>query len=86
MNEKGEIVSACDVDENITLQVWTKGFSPRVVLLNNNQKTRKLIRLGWFEKLDRKLSVKGKKRGQSAAYLLRDLAPNLRRIQSENAV
>ncbi|NLL37876.1 MAG: hypothetical protein GX256_10215 [Fretibacterium sp.] len=86
MDDKGEIVSACDVDENVALQVWTKGLSPRIVLLNKNKATRKLIRLGWFEKLDRKLTLKGKKRGQSITYLIEDLVPTLRRILSEYAV
>ena len=45
MDDKGEIVSSCDVDENIALQIWTKGFSPRLVVLNKNKNSRKLIHL-----------------------------------------
>ena len=62
MDDKGEILSSCDVDDNIGLQIWTKGLSPRLVVLNKKQNSRKLIRLSWLENLDRKLSIKGKKR------------------------
>ena len=86
MDDKGEILSSCDVDENIGLQIWTKGFSPRLVIFNKNQNSRKLIRFNWLENLDRKLSVKGKKRGESAEYSLTDLLPHVQRIISEYAV
>ena len=86
VDDKGEIVSSYDVDENIALQIWTKGLSPRLVVVNKNQNSRKLIRLGWLEKQDRKLSVKGKKRGQSVEYALSDLLPAAVRILSEYAV
>ncbi|MDR1648700.1 MAG: hypothetical protein LBR71_00440 [Synergistaceae bacterium] len=86
MDDKGEIVSSCDVDENLALQIWTKGLSPRVVILNKNQKKRKLVKLRWFENLDRKLSISGKKRGENIDYVLSDLLPVLQRILSEYAV
>ena len=86
MDDKGEIVSSCDVDENIALQIWTKGTSPRVVVFNKNQNKKKLIRLSWFEDLDRKLSIKGKKRYSTVDYALSDLLPTMQRILSEYAV
>ncbi|MDR1376696.1 MAG: hypothetical protein LBJ22_04220 [Synergistaceae bacterium] len=86
MDDKGEILSSYDVDENITLQIWTKGMSPRLVVCNKNQNSRKLIRLNWLENRDRKLSVKGKKRGASIEYSLAELQPHLQRILSEYAV
>jgi hypothetical protein len=86
MDDKGEILSSCDVDENVTLQIWTKGMSPRLVIFNKNQNSRKLIRLNWLENLERKLSLKGKKRGESAEYCLTDLLPHVQRILAEYAV
>jgi hypothetical protein len=86
MDDKGEILSSCDVDENIALQIWTKGLSPRLVIFNKNQNSKKLIRLNWLENLDRKLFVKGKKRGESVGYSLADLLPHLQRILAEYAV
>ena len=86
MDDKGEIVSSCDVDENIALQIWTKGFSPRLVIFNKNKNSKKLIHLSWTEKQDRKLSVKGKKRMESFSYEIADLVPILQRILSEYAV
>jgi hypothetical protein len=74
------------VDENIDLQIWTKGLSPRLVIRNKNQNSKKLIRLNWLENRERKLSVKGKKRGSSVEYGLGDLLPHLQRILSEYAV
>jgi len=86
MDDKGEIVSSCDVDENIALQIWTKGFSPRLVVFNKNKNSRKLIRFSWMENRDRKLSVKGKKRTESFSYEIAALVPLLQRILSEYAV
>ncbi|MDR2175824.1 MAG: hypothetical protein LBO82_07780 [Synergistaceae bacterium] len=86
MDDKGEIISFCDVDENLALQIWTKGLSPRVVILNKNRNKKKFVKLRWFEDLDRKLSINGKKRGVSIEYLLSDLLPPLQRILSEYAV
>ena len=86
MDDKGEILSSCDVDENIGLQIWTKGFSPRLVIFNKNQNSKKLIRLSWLENLERKLSIKGKKRGQSVEYSLTGLLPHIQHILAEYAV
>jgi len=86
MDDKGEIVSSCDVDENIALQIWTKGLSPRLVVFNKNKNSRKLIRFSWMENRDRKLAVKGKKRTESFSYEIADLVPILQRILSEYAV
>ncbi|MDR2523348.1 MAG: hypothetical protein LBC93_06575 [Synergistaceae bacterium] len=86
MDDKGEILSSSEVDENIDLQIWTKGMSPRLVICNKNQNSRKLIRLNWLENRERKLSVKGKKRGESVEYNLADLLPHFQRILSEYAV
>ena len=86
MDDKGEIVSSCDVDENIALQIWTKGLSPRLVVLNKNKNSRKLIHLSWMENRERKLAVQGKKRTESFSYEVADLVPLLQRILSEYAV
>jgi hypothetical protein len=86
MDDKGEIVSFCEVDENLTLQIWTKGLSPRLGVFNKNQNRRKLVPLRWIEDPERKLSVKGKGRGLTVDYLLSDLLPQLQRILSEYAV
>jgi hypothetical protein len=86
MDDKGEIVSSCDVDENLTLQIWTKGFSPRLVVFNTIHDKKKYIRLNWLEDLDRKLSIKGQKRGSIVNYALSDLLPYVQRILSEYAV
>ena len=86
MDDRGEIVSSCDVDENLALQIWTKGTSPRVVVFNKNQNKKKFIRPSWFEDLDRKLSIKGKKRFSTVDYALADLLPTMQRILSEYSV
>ena len=86
MDDKGDIISSCDVDENLALQIWTKGTSPRAVIFNKSQNKKKLIRLNWFEDLDRKLSIKGKKRNSAMEYTLADLLPTMQRILSEYAV
>ncbi|MDR1731984.1 MAG: hypothetical protein LBR61_07805 [Synergistaceae bacterium] len=86
MNDKGEIVSSYTIDENLELQIWTKGLSPRLVVFNKNQNKRKLIPLRWLEDRDRKLSVKGKARGASEEYTLADLLSPLQRILAEYAV
>ena len=86
MDDRGEIVSSFDVDDNVALQIWTKGRSPRLVVFNKGRGSRKLIQLGWIEKRDRKLSISGQKRGQSRAYSIEDFVPGLQRILSEYAV
>lgn len=86
MDDKGEIVSSCDVDENVALQMWTKGRAPRLVIFNKNKGSKKLIKLGWVEKRDRKLSVGTEKRGASKEYCINDFEPVINRIVSEYAV
>lgn len=86
MDNKGEIISSCDVDENVALQIWTKGHAPRLVFINKIKNSRKLIRLGWVERRDRKLSVGGAKRGESTVYSVQDFEPVLQRILAEYAV
>ena len=86
IDDRGEIISSCDVDENLALQIWTKGTSPRVVVFNKNHNKKKYIRPGWFEDLDRKLSIKGKKKLSVLEYQLSDLLPAMQRILSEYAV
>jgi len=86
MDDRGEVVSSCDVDENLALQVWTKGMSPRVVVFNKNQNKKKFLRPSWFEDLDRKLSIKGKKKFSTVDYALADLLPTMQRIFSEYSV
>ncbi|MDR2174606.1 MAG: hypothetical protein LBO82_01545 [Synergistaceae bacterium] len=86
MDDKGEIISSYDVDENAALQIWTKGMSPRIVIFNKGQNSKKMIRLNWLENMERKLSLKGKKRGESTEYCLSDLLPHVQRILAEYAV
>lgn len=86
MDDKGEIISSADVDETLSLQIWTKGRAPRLVIANKAKGSRKLIQLGWTEKRDRKLSIGGAKRGQSTSYAMEDLAPTVRSILDEYCV
>jgi hypothetical protein len=86
MDDKGEIISSYDVDENLALQIWTKGLSPRLVIFNKVQNKKKLIRLNWLENTDRTLSIKGKKRGEMLSYTLSNLLSPLQRILAEYAV
>jgi len=86
MDDKGEIISSCDVDENLALQIWSKGTAPRVVVFNKGQNKKKFTRPSWFENLDRTLSIKGKKRFSTVDYNLADLLPTMQRILSEYSV
>jgi hypothetical protein len=86
MDDKGEIISSHEVDENLALQIWTKGLSPRLVVLNKNQNKKKYIQLRWLEDLNRTLSIKGKKRSEVVHYTLSDLLPAMQRILAEYAV
>ncbi|MBR1603871.1 MAG: hypothetical protein IJ667_10580 [Synergistaceae bacterium] len=85
MDDKGKIVSSRDIDDNLALQIWTKGNAPRLVLFNKVKNTRKLIHLSWVEKRDRKLSINGKKRGESTNYLVQDFEPAVQQILAEYA-
>lgn len=89
MDDKGDIVSSCAVDKNLTLGIWAKDASPRLAIENNSKKTgakRKLIRLSWVEKQDRKLSMSGEKRTENITYDIAQLEPYLKTILSEYAV
>ena len=72
MNEQGKIISTCDIDENLALQMWTRGRTPRLSLFNKVKNNRKLIHIAWTEKLDRTLTISGKKPGESITYTVRD--------------
>ncbi|MCR5346875.1 MAG: hypothetical protein K6E38_03785 [Fretibacterium sp.] len=80
MDDKGQIVGSADVDENLALQVWTKDHAPRLVIFNKVKNTKKLIHFSWVEKRDRKLNIKGAKRGETISYSVEDFGPALRRI------
>jgi hypothetical protein len=85
-DEKGEIVSSVDVDENLALQIWTKGGSPRLSVMNRGKDTRKLIRFNWVENPKRKLTMKGRERGKNVEYEMSALDPFLKQILSEYTV
>jgi hypothetical protein len=51
-----------------------------------NQNSKKMIRLSWLENLNRKFSLKGKKRGESVEYCVTDLLPQVQRVLAEYAV
>ena len=81
-DHKGDIVSNFDVDDNLALQMWTKGRSPRLVIFNKGKNTRKLIPLSWVERRDRKLSIKGAK-GATVSYAIQDFEPALESLLAE---
>lgn len=89
MDDKGEILSSIDVDQNLSLGIWTKDASPRLSIENKAKKVgakRKLIRLSWIEKADRKLSMSGAKRMENIIYELSQLEPSLKTILNEYAI
>lgn len=83
MDEKGKIISTCDIDDNLSLQIWTKGKTPRLVIFNKNKNSKKLIHLSWVEIRDRKLSINSKVRGQTVSYTVQDFEPAIQRILTE---
>ena len=83
MEEQGKIVSTCDVDQNLALQIWTRGKTPRLSLFNKNKNTRKLIHIAWVEKRDRTLSINGKTPGQNITYTVNDFEPVVQKILTE---
>ena len=85
MDEQGKIVSTCDVDANLALQMWTRGKTPRLSILNKNKNSRKLIHIAWVEKRDRTLSINGKKAGENFNYVVQDFEPVIQRILTEYA-
>ena len=85
MDEQGKIISSCDVDANLALQMWTRGKTPRLSDFNKNKNSRKLIHIAWVEKRDRTLSINGKKPGENFNYVVRDFEPAIQKILSEYA-
>ena len=85
MEEQGKIVSTCDVDKNLALQMWTRGKTPRLSILNKNKNSRKLIHISWVEKRDRTLSINGKNNGENVTYKVNDFEPTIQKILKDYA-
>ncbi len=83
MEEQGKIISSCDVDTNLALQIWTRGKTPRLSILNKAKNSRKLIHIAWVEKRDRTLSISGKKSGENFTYTVNDFEPAISKILTE---
>ena len=83
MDEQGKIISSCDVDSNLALQIWTRGKTPRLSVLNKNKNSRKLIHLSWIEKRDRTLSINGKKPGENISYTAGNFEPAIQKILAD---
>ena len=83
--QEGKIISTCDIDDNLALQIWTRGKTPRLSVFNKNKNSRKLIYISWIEKRDRNLSVNGKKSGEIFNYQISDLEAAVRKILAEFA-
>ena len=80
MDEQGKIISSCDIDENLALQMWTRGKTPRLSIFNKNKNQRKLIHIAWVEKRDRTLAINGKNRGETVSYVVQDFEQAVRKI------
>ncbi len=80
MNEEGKILSSYEIDDNLALQIWTRGKSPRLSIFNKNKNTRKLIQLSWVEKRDRKLQINSKTRGETVSYIVQDFEHAIQKI------
>ncbi|MBQ7154258.1 MAG: hypothetical protein IJR85_01745 [Synergistaceae bacterium] len=85
MDEQGKIISTCDVDENLALQMWTRGRTPRLSIFNKVKNSRKLIHIAWTEKLDRTLTINGKKPGETITYVVKDFEPAIAKILADFA-
>ena len=83
MEDKGKIISTCDIDDNLALQIWTRGKTPRLSIMNKAKNSRKLIQLAWVEKRDRTLTINGRRRGQTETYTVRDFEPAIQKILNE---
>ena len=83
MEEQGKIISSCDIDLNLALQIWTRGKTPRLSVLNKAKNSRKLIHISWIEKKSRTLSISGKKPGENFNYTVSDFGPAISRILTE---
>ena len=80
MEEKGKIVSSCDVDENLALQIWTRGKTPRLSVFNKAKNSRKLITIAWVEKRNRTLTINGRRRGETESYSVENFEPAIQKI------
>lgn len=85
MDEQGKIISTCDIDANLALQMWTRGKTPRLSIFNKNKNSRKLIHIAWVENRSRTLSINGKKPGENFTYTVRDFEPAIQKILTEYA-
>lgn len=85
MDEQGKIISSCDIDDNLALQMWTRGKTPRLSIFNKVKNSRKLIHIAWTEKLDRTLTINGKKPGETVTYVVKDFEPAIAKILAEFA-
>ena len=83
MEEQGKIISSCDIDSNLALQIWTRGKTPRLSILNKAKNSRKLIHIAWVEKRSRTLSISGKKPGENLTYNVSDFEPAIVKILTE---
>lgn len=83
MDEQGKIISTCDIDSNLALQIWTRGKTPRLSVMNRNKNSRKLIHIAWVEKKDRTLSINGRERGETFSYSVKDFEPAIQKILAE---
>lgn len=80
MEEQGKIISSCDIDENLALQIWTRGRTPRLSVFNKVKNNRKLIHVSWVEKRNRTLTINGKKPGENVTYVVKDFEPAIIKI------
>lgn len=83
MEEQGKIISSCDIDSNLALQIWTRGKTPRLSILNKCKNSRKLIHIAWIEKRSRTLVISGKKQGENITYNVADFEPAVVKILTE---
>ena len=83
MEEQGKIISSCDIDSNLALQIWTRGKTPRLSILNKCKNSRKLIHIAWIEKRTRTLVISGKKQGENITYNVADFEPAVVKILTE---
>lgn len=83
--QEGKIICTCDIDDNLALQMWTRGKTPRLSVLNKVKNSRKLIHVSWLEKRDRTLTINGKKSGQVFIYQVNDLEAAAGKVLTEFA-
>ena len=83
MEEEGKIISSCDIDSNLALQIWTRGKTPRLSILNKAKNSRKLIHIAWVEKRSRTLSISGKSQAETLTYSVKDFEPAVNKILTE---